>query len=401
MSNALAIAAVTATLRNLLDAGLNADVPGTKVTTQPLDRAKDNAGSNRVNLFLYHTGFNVGWRNQPMLHVAQGETGQPPLALDLFYLLTAYGQGDDDPVPVSHRLLGLAMRILHDHPVLGAAELQASFPANDLFQQVERVRITPQTLTVDEMHKLWTSFQTQYRISAAYQASVVLIESTRPILAPLPVLTRNVQVQLDLSPPLPTLTGIKYANQQTSARLGEVVTLSGLNLSGTSVTVQFIHPRRAPVNTAPLVGAPTDTQIQVQVPNEPANWPAGIWGVQAVISRTGQPDRTTNQIPLALAPTIENITPNPAARDGQGKVTLTLTVAPETLPDQSAMLLAGGNVAVAQPHTTLTPTLTFTAGGLAAGDAFVRLRIDGVDSILINRAEAPPVYDLTQKVTIT
>ena len=47
-------------------------------------------------------------------------------------------------------------------------------------EQIERVRITPQPLSVDELSKLWTAFQTHFRISAAYQVSVVLIESTRP-----------------------------------------------------------------------------------------------------------------------------------------------------------------------------------------------------------------------------
>ena len=53
-----------------------------------------------------------------------------------------------------------------------------------------QIRITPEPLTVDEMSKLWSSFQKEYRMSTAYQASVVLIESDRRARAPLPVLTR-------------------------------------------------------------------------------------------------------------------------------------------------------------------------------------------------------------------
>ena len=54
MSNALAIHAVTLALRQRLDRELNAEVPGTRVTTCPPDRARDVTG-NQVNLFLYHT----------------------------------------------------------------------------------------------------------------------------------------------------------------------------------------------------------------------------------------------------------------------------------------------------------------------------------------------------------
>ena len=63
------------------------------------------------------------------------------------------------------------MGVLHDHPLLGAEEINGALPESDLDQQVERVRITPQPMSVEEMSKLWTTFQTQYRMSAAYQAS--------------------------------------------------------------------------------------------------------------------------------------------------------------------------------------------------------------------------------------
>ena len=56
MSNAFAIAAVTATLRNLLQDGFNADpdLPGVSVTTRPPDKARGaNDTASQVNLFLY------------------------------------------------------------------------------------------------------------------------------------------------------------------------------------------------------------------------------------------------------------------------------------------------------------------------------------------------------------
>jgi hypothetical protein len=173
MSNALAIAAVTATLRHLLDRGLNAGLPGTRVTTRPPDKARDAGGGNQVNLFLYQTLPNAAWRNTDL------SAGGPPLALNLYYLLSAYGQNDDDAEPFSHRLLGEAMRILHDHPVLDPATIQEALPGSDLHEQAERVRITPQPLTLEEMARLWGTFQTQYRISVAYEVSVVLIAGTR------------------------------------------------------------------------------------------------------------------------------------------------------------------------------------------------------------------------------
>ena len=175
MSNSLAIAAVTATLRRIIDQGIRNELPGTSVTTKPLDKAETAA--NLINLFLYQMTVSAAWRNTDMPRQTKpGETGQPPLALNLYYLVTAYGKADEssDP-PQSHRLLGRAMSALHDHPVLSSDDIKSALPVADqslydLYDQIEHVRITPQPLNLDEMSKLWTSFQAKYRISAAYLA---------------------------------------------------------------------------------------------------------------------------------------------------------------------------------------------------------------------------------------
>jgi hypothetical protein len=174
MSNSLAIAAVTATLRRLLDQELNAELPGTRVSTRPPDRARDGQTGNQVNLFLYQTLPNAAWRNMAASAGRDAAASLPPLALNLYYLLSAYGQGEDDPEPMSHRLLGAAMRVFHDHPVLEPDAIREALAGS---QQTERVRITLQPLSLEEMTKLWTMFQTQYRLSVTYEVSVVLIGS--------------------------------------------------------------------------------------------------------------------------------------------------------------------------------------------------------------------------------
>ncbi|MEQ8961013.1 MAG: DUF4255 domain-containing protein, partial [Coleofasciculus sp. C2-GNP5-27] len=253
MSNPLAIAAVTTTLRYLLQQRFDqALAGGVTVTTKPLDKARDNGtgNGNQVNLFLFQTHLNPTWRNMDIPNQAKpGETGLPPLALNLHYLLTAYAQNDDYPEPTSHRLLGQAMSVFHDHPILSRQDIQDALPLADradLDNQVERVRITPESLSVDELSKLWTTFQTEYRISAAYEVAVVLIESRRSVKTPLPVLRRGaedqgVQSQANLIPPYPTLTSIQLPNQQPSAVLGDELLLRGHHLQGDTVAVQFSH----------------------------------------------------------------------------------------------------------------------------------------------------------------
>src|SRR5690349_19913580 len=101
MSTALAIASVTYVLKDLLNTGLTKqDITGTiggnvTVTALPPDRidAGNTTENNQLNLFMYQATFNSGWRNQalPSLNSRGERIQNPPLALDLHYLLTAYG----------------------------------------------------------------------------------------------------------------------------------------------------------------------------------------------------------------------------------------------------------------------------------------------------------------------
>ncbi len=384
--------------------------PGAAVTAMPLDKARDG-NTNQLNLFLYKTETNPAWRNMDNpVHVKPGEKGHPPLALNLYYLVTAYGKNDEETL--SHRLLGRAMSTLHDHPVLSREEIKAALSEADLDEQLERIRITSEPLSLDEMSKMWTSFQSHYRVSAAYQLSVVLIESARASRTPLPVLTRGendkgVQAQPNLIPPFPTLEQIILVDEQPSARLGDTLTLRGHHLNGDSVTMNFANPRLdLPLALSSLAGA-TASELQVKIPDEtddagaPADWVVGHYTVIVIISRAGEPDRTTNELSMAVAPLIESITPDPAVLDSEGDVNLTITVKPEVRPEQRAVLLLGDREVLADDHSTQTDTIDFTVVDAPLGEHFVRVRIDGVDSLLIDRSVSPPVFNATQRVTIS
>lgn len=400
MSNALAIAAVTATLRNLLQNAIQPLSPGAQVTVRPLDRARENITVDSVNLFLYNTGPDAAWRNALLPGVHPGELAQPPLALTLWYLVTSYSQADDDTV--SHRLLGGAMSALNQAPVLDRAAIQAALPGNDLYLQAERVRVTPGTLDIEEISKLWTAFQTNYRISAAYQVSAVLIQNPVGVSAPLPVLSRGPGdqgplAQTSLAVP-GVLRSVAPADGQLSAQLGGVIVLTGDQLSGTSVQVQLANQRQAATATVTATDV-TDSSVQVQLPDDPAGFPAGIWTAQAVISRAGQPDWVTNELPFALAPAMTNL-PLTVTRNAADTATITVNCKPNVGPDQDCALLLGPAPVVLPSRAGPLAALTFTVPRAVKGKYPVRLRVDGVDSLLIDAATIPPKYDPDQVVEI-
>jgi hypothetical protein len=423
MSNALSIAAVTATLRNLLDQGLiDAGEAGVIVTTRPPDRARNGTNGNQVNLFLYHTAINPAWRNMDVpWRVKPGESGHPPLPLNLYYLINAYaGENEDDIVTDTtqllgnHRLLGLAMSILHDHPVLHAKEIMANLPSQDQqdypYDQVENVRITPQPLSLEEITKIWTGFQTEYRLSAAYEVSVVLIESTRPRRAPMPVLRRGSEDRgvETLLGPFPAIEEVRRPpGARYGFQLGDPLEILGRNLGGEGVRVRFTHPL-LPVDQF-LTPKPTRTAEKLELDLPPhddaaaqADWAAGFYRVMAVIERVGDPARTSNAVPLSLSPRLTGISPNPAARDGSGAVTLTLQCSPRILPDQRARLLLGEREIPSQPHDAgPTDTLAFQVDDAPTGEFVLRLRVDGVDSLPLTTDATGLIFDPAQKVTIT
>lgn len=418
MSNALAIAATTATLRALLIDKLG--ISG--VTARALDKARTNNDvGDQVNLFLYQTSPSAAWRNMDMpRQLKPGETGHPPLPLTLSYLLTAYSDDTDDVT--SQILLGRAMSVLHDHPLLDKTEIKnatdSEVVGSDLHEQIERVRITLEPLPLEELSKLWTAFQSHYRTSAAYKADVVLIESTRPAKAPLPVLQRGkddtgVASQPDVESPFPALLAVHPPAGQASARLGDVVTITGQHLDAGNLEVRVSNPRLPDPGPVTILPDASATEVKIELTDDPTLWVAGLHTV-AVVLTSGKDVRTTNELPLTIAPLITS-TPlplsvqrkkNPGQPDHES-AEITLTFRPQFRPGQRATLLIGDREVPAEPPPPPTPpqtgmdTLTFIAKKAPVGNHFLRLRIDGVDSLLVKRPpDQPPSFDQSQMVDI-
>jgi Pvc16 N-terminal domain len=423
MSNSLAIAAVTATLKSVLQALFDRDqqLTGTQVTILPLDKARKNAAGNQLNLFLYQVQRSAAWTNMDMpRQVRQGETAVPPLPLNLYYLLTPFGQDDDTSAPFSHAVLGKAMSILHDYSMLDPADVKnaASGPllaTSDLDQQIERVRITFQPMSIEDLSKLWTGFASEYRLSAAYEVAVTLIESTRPARTPLPVLTRGRQdsgVTAVASPP-PSLTEVLPPAPFAAVRLGDDISLNGQQLNNDSFIVRFRSPvLSAPNGIAPKTGG-TATQIAVHLAGhgEDADalikWAPGHYMVSLVIKRPNLPAWPTSEVPMALAPVI-TVAPNSAPA---GDVILTITCVPRVREGQRVFLLFGDRPdrspipvqsSVNPADTSQPTTLTFLVPAATAGSHVVRLRVDGVDSqpAVITGTPPKPAFDAAQKVTV-
>lgn len=436
MSSALAIGAVSAVLRNLLDNGMvdvGPAVGTVKVTAVAPDTIKldDPDFGPSLNLFLHRVTPNPGLRNAALPEFDPGgaRRSNPPLALDLHYLLTAYGSADFQ----AEILLGYAMSLLHGRPVLDRAAIRTALEpsplgagilppayqalaASDLADQVEAVTVTLEPIDSEEMSRLWSAIQAHYRPSVGYVITVVLIEAAKPVRSALPVLSRGapdedtgdepgVFVHPDLLPPVPTAFRVAPPEHQPAVRLGETVRIEGAHLDGSAVAVRFAHPLLEDPIVVDVGVNEEPSVVEVDLPSDAAAqaaWPAGVWTARVTLAPPGDPVvRETNPAAFVLAPE-PVLAPAPViVRDaGTGAVTVTLQSRPQVRPTQRAVLALDGDAAIAEPRTAATDPLVFAFGPVPDGERRVRLTVDGAESLLVDRSTSPPGFDPTQVVEV-
>src|SRR5262245_49691664 len=403
-----------------------------KVTAVAPDTIKldDPDAPPSLNLFLYRTSRNQGWAEVGLPAYDSNGTRltNPPLALNLHYLLTAYGSDDFQ----AEILLGYAMHLLHERPVLDRAAIGKALQtgtvapsilppafqalsASDLADQLEAVTITDEPMDSEEMSRLWSAIQSHYRPTTAYVVSVVLIEPRKPGRTPLPVLSRGkvdpitkrdrgVVVTPGLVPPYPTIEQVVSLDGQPAARLGKTVRLRGHDLDGTSAVARFTHRLLAAPNEVSIGPSADRTGIDVALPSGAAaeqDWPAGVYTVNISLVRPGETDaRESNIAALLLAPEPDPASASIARNAVTHRVTVTIEVKPQVRPAQGVRLTLGGETALADPISAQASTLTFHFGDVPQGDQWVRLTVDGVDSLLVDRSKDPPSFDPSQSVTV-
>lgn len=410
MSNALAIGAVTAVIQNLLENGLirqgvSGQLGGRPTVTvlSPNPESTNNGGGqnldDRLNLFLYQTALNSGWQNVglPSRSSSGDRISNPPLAIDLHYLLTAYSQEAFH----AEILLGYGMQVLHETPVLtrdairtalrnlvmstnNPTSAQRALSTADLAEQVEQIKISLHQMSTEEMFRVWSAIQTQYRPTTAYHVSVVLIETQRSTKSALPVRDRQ-------------LIAMPFQQPTITAVLPQVVTpRSQLTLQGQGLKSDRVFVTFGAGNIAP--DTVTDSEIRVTIPD---SLPAGINTVQVIqivqletkeASAIERKSAVSNLMPFVLRPRILSVDP---AQLAAGKTDLTLHVEPMVRDTQRVAVFLNERSsgtsysAIAPNRADDTTVIGVPITGIRAGSYLVRLKVDGAESML----EADPDPD--------
>lgn len=391
MSDSQAIGGVSATIKSVLEDRM--EVPGgvsdVRITIG-LPRSDQPEGTGvehpRVNVFLYRVTRNQGLTHEQMPgRGVRGAYGNPPLSLDLHYLLTGYGTVaiDDDFFDeiTAQFLLGSAMRVLHDHPVLSdqlrsvRAPLGRQLLHRSLRGAVESVKLTLDPLTIEDLSKIWTATTLPYRTSAAYTATVVQIESRRIPRSPrlvgdLPDGGPRVTVTAEPWPRIDRVA-VRRAGDEPGgervhlyARIGDTLVLHGAAFGDEPlVTV-------GETDVTSAIARATPATVEIEIPDLPGLAP----GAQPVrLQRVA--GLSSNVVAFLLVPTVDAV-----AIAGEE-----ITITGERLfhPDLDCFALIGDRMVPGEDFgdRTAQEIVVPVPGGMPAGTYPVRVRVNDAESI--------------------
>ena len=136
-----------------------------------------NHMASGVSLFLYRVYVNQNQRT-PVVRASDSRTRRPSLPLDLHFFLTVWGA----KASLQHAILGWAMRVLEDGPVVPASLLNGV--RRNVFRDDETVEVVAGQLTNEELMRIWDDLPTEYRLSVPYIARIVRIESAIEVSPP-------------------------------------------------------------------------------------------------------------------------------------------------------------------------------------------------------------------------
>jgi Pvc16 N-terminal domain len=377
---------VTKALSQLVESQIRRSVSTATVTLLPPgDSLPEDVG---VNLYLYRVVERPVTHSQPWRgDRAHEPSDRAPLGLQLHYLLTPRGRTSESSSTngdVAHMMLGVAMVTLHQHPVLNDVHIQG-FDADAVLSQhlrnsYEKVTVTISTVGIEELSKLWATINQPYRLSVAYEISLVeLLPDQRPPAAD-GIVSRTDVEMLPLGRPL--LASLSPPTGALARLVGGAVTANQLTISGSGLGAIGLDP------VVLVGGRSVPLQASVQPPftrltaSLPLNLDAGPQAdVRAVL--LGPP---SDSLPLLVSPWLAGTRPVRTALDPAVPADVTLILTGQGLNAPFTVRFDGPGGPVSSPGM-VTGELTGSAAvptGLANGAYEVRVVLGDADNSLSN-----------------
>jgi hypothetical protein len=186
MSDFTAVKAVTDTLKQILTDGItnNPDpqLNGVAIDLRSPKEMRQANNASGISLWLYRVTRDPDMLNDRPERISAGQIRSAAIPLHLYYLLTPLVPDPGD----RQTLIGRILQLFNDHAFLRGADLQDSLQGAD-----DEFRVTLETLTLEELTRVWYSLSEPYDLSLSYEVQVLKIDSDlEPIQAP-PALVRR------------------------------------------------------------------------------------------------------------------------------------------------------------------------------------------------------------------
>ncbi len=135
-------------------------------------RSPAEKGDVSLGIHLYDIRESAEIRESGMVSASLETQNFPPAYLSLYYMITAYSGSDVKFRSLQEqRILGKAMQVLHDNPLIPAHEIGQNLAGLDL-------RIQFLDLSMEEKLQIWGS-GSSYQTSLFYRISPVELESSK------------------------------------------------------------------------------------------------------------------------------------------------------------------------------------------------------------------------------
>jgi len=376
------------------------------------ETVRDLPGDCQLSLYLVHATEDKFQKNAHWAPQAQRVAQTPPvqfqpMSLDLYYLLTAFANGDRHYVR-EQRAMSMAMRCFHDRPILKAR--RTPMPSTSM---PEDLSLTMEIESIDQLGSMWQAFNVPYRMSALYKVSVTFIKPEEEVPAAAPkvasfnliagpaslpystaILVGTQRIVVYRPPPVPdTPDERQYVLSPATGAPGQQVKLLGGNLKESGFErIYLSSPTLGEKDiTDWKVAEETESSITLQLPQNPGDPPfrtpqAGVYQLQMGSDPAdGEQPIRSNATPFGIASRIR-----PGMRpiiDPSGDTYTVRGVG--FLRDRTEVLL--GTVQLQKADGALTPgTFRVNQEGhaiafqrpvdLPAGQYAVRVRANNVES---------------------
>ncbi|MCF6407755.1 DUF4255 domain-containing protein [Chitinophaga filiformis] len=281
-----------------------------------------------VSFYLYHIQENSHYKNLPAPGKDQPAVKYVPMALSLFYQLSANSTLEDGTAAYNEQLMmSIAIKALHDHPEI-----------ND--GNGNRFRIALQPVKETEAVQYWTAGSAPLKLAAYYEVSVVLLEPEEATSYTGRVLTYGTYLFTERTPRITacqntitfTIPGEAVPRQvvvqPAQAAAGTQIEITGTGFSGGDIELVLVNTRwkqrviaDAPWNVQLEAGgsritATVQETAVLQESGVPVPVLPGMYAVAVTVIRKRQAPEgglrefrdSSNQFPFTVSPRIGIVT---------------------------------------------------------------------------------------------